>query len=244
MPTRADVSNAQWCRVTADGRRRGQAHERDQEEPDALGRPRRTWRRRRRRSRQGRRSLRGRVVAGGRGRARRSARRGSASSAPACAAARVKRSAVSRLRSRSGVDCNWTAAARKGSPWLTNKSIRPRSISCERDAAPQILALDRGLRARPDAVRRTRPRRRAAPLVVGGVGRHAIARGHARPVRTHAGGRASRSRPPPARPGRARRHCAYAGPCWVGRSTCRACSTSPTAVTPGGRRGCGRPGRG
>ena len=34
------------------------------------------------------------------------------SSAPADAAARVSRSAVSRLRSRSGVDCSWTAAAR------------------------------------------------------------------------------------------------------------------------------------
>jgi len=35
-------------------------------------------------------------------------------SVQACAAARVRRSAVSRLRSRSGVDCNWTAAARNG----------------------------------------------------------------------------------------------------------------------------------
>src|SRR4029079_9866060 len=34
------------------------------------------------------------------------------SSSPAAAAARVRRSAASRLRSRSGVDCSWTAAAR------------------------------------------------------------------------------------------------------------------------------------
>jgi hypothetical protein len=36
----------------------------------------------------------------------------STSSAPVAAAARVRRSAASRLRSRSGVECSWTAAAR------------------------------------------------------------------------------------------------------------------------------------
>src|SRR4051812_35516512 len=43
-------------------------------------------------------------------------------SAPARAAARVNRSAASRLRSRSGVDCSWTAAARISLPGLTDQS--------------------------------------------------------------------------------------------------------------------------
>src|SRR3954453_14716673 len=55
------------------------------------------------------------------------------SSAPACAAARVSRSAVSRLRSRSGVDCSCTAAARTRvllPHGLTRQSIARLSISC------------------------------------------------------------------------------------------------------------------
>ena len=110
------------------------------------------------------------------------------SSAPADAAARVNRSAVSRLRSRSGVDCNWTAAAR-------TKALLPRRTdpSVNRAYRSAAMALRKSWRwvgafgPGRDALHRARARRCAAPLVVGGVGRRAAARGHARPVRPDAG---------------------------------------------------------
>ena len=79
------------------------------------------------------------------------------SSAPACAASRVRRSAVARLRSRSGVDCSWTAAARTRFSFpdgLTRQSIASMSISFRAHAAAQVLALGRRVRTGRDAVRR------------------------------------------------------------------------------------------
>src|SRR5215218_3437237 len=125
------------------------------------------------------------------------------SSAPSAAAARVSRSASARLRSLSSVDCSWTAAARiSPSPSLTDQSIwsvlrghagtpraRPSRARARPAASPgahaappgrapaEALALHRRVRAGADAVRRGRPRGRAAPALVGaGTARRHAAR--------------------------------------------------------------------
>ena len=78
------------------------------------------------------------------------------SSAPCAAASRVSRSAASRLRSRSGVELSWTAAARMAS-LLRIRRLTRQSITETRGypAMPLLQGLDvgRGLRPGPDAVR-------------------------------------------------------------------------------------------
>src|SRR4051812_48662717 len=108
-------------------------------------------------------------------------------SAPADAAARVNRSAASRLRSRSGVDCSWTAAARTWAllpDGLTRQSTE--HIVLHR-GTPKAMAVGGRVRPGNDALHRARARGRTAPLVVGGVGWRAAARGDPLPVQFETG---------------------------------------------------------
>ena len=161
-------------------------------------------------------------------------------SAPAFAASRVRRSAVARLRSRSGVDCSWTAAARTRFSFPDGLTRQSTSISFGSMALRKSWRWVGAFGPDADAVRRARAGRRAAPVVVGGVGRRASARGQARAVRAVAGARdADRGHD---RAGVDAQDAAArdAARCSGARSTCPGCSTSPPAATRGGPPGAGR----